>query len=983
MRQKDGDCLKFERTSRAILLASTALLVAGVALADPAPTTLPKLSGVIAGRVAVQQTGAANLQVTQSSASAVVNWRSFSVGSQAKVVFTDPTPHAITINRVVGPDPSVIAGQVRSNGRLVLVNQSGITVAGGAKIDAQSLVLSAPGITEANARAGKLIFDQPARAGAGVSNAGTLTVAQTGLAALVAPSVANSGVIRAPLGTVVLAGAEAHTVDFYGDGLLSIDVTRKVTTIPVGSDGKFVTRLVSNSGTIVARGGSVLLTAAAVEGLVSDLVNADGRITTSSGSGGGRIAITAAAGNIVVPASARISANATRNGNGGTVRIVASNGRTSQAGRVAARGAGRGRGGSVEVSGDQLVLGGAIDVSAPSGQAGSILLDPVDIVVTTVASTCVVAGCPTVLVPSALQAMSGNVTIAATGNVTIASPLDFTVPGSAQSVSLTAGGGIAVNAAITLVDNFYRLSMRAATGAITLAATINPGASGTLDLSAGGGISQSFGSIIAGSLLSSGGVTGAVTLLQPGNQIGTLGNFSTSGGFRLSDITGLSQTGTLTAHDALLSVVQGLTIGGSIIVADTLALAQGGAFFLTGSAALQPGIVLAANATIQASRLGLYAIDRNRITAISEDPTARIIGNNAGGAVVTGNIYSGNVKLTGANNAIAALDGFSLFAGGALALRSGTLLTISAPLLAPNVAIVTQPASGTAVVPGIAIGSDIIVPGVLSLISNGSIVRSGGVLTVGALTGSAIHLADFGLASSIGVLGDFAVSGSVLLVDNAIPLTIQGTVRTEFFTIAATGSLVLAGNIVTLGVSRSQSTGGVADGAGSTLSVLADAQGNAGFAQIGVSSILPLNGTIATVRIQLPSVGGSITLNNLSAPSADLVVFNPVGTISGNANVGGLLVVGRSGGTDLSGSIGTATTPTATTTTTSLSEPDDSYRMNACTVRSVTCRYGPVTEAPPTSGLVGGVLQPIGVKPGEIRVPLPGNAGLQSGPGGS
>ena len=70
-----------------------------------------------------------------------------------------------------------------------------------------------------------MVFDQPARPNAGSRTTATITVKQTGLAALVAPQVANSGVINAKLGHVVLAGAEDATLDLYGDGLVSIDVT--------------------------------------------------------------------------------------------------------------------------------------------------------------------------------------------------------------------------------------------------------------------------------------------------------------------------------------------------------------------------------------------------------------------------------------------------------------------------------------------------------------------------------------------------------------------------------------------------------------------------------------------------------------------------------------------------------------------------------------------------------------------------------------
>lgn len=943
---------------RAVLLASSALLVAGVAMADPAPGTLPKLAGVIAGQATVTQTGPAALQVTQTTTSAAVNWTSFSVGSQAQVVFSDPTPQSITLNRVVGPDPSVIAGQVRSNGRLVLTNQAGITVADGAKIDAQSLVLSAPGISEANAKAGKLVFDQPAQAAAGVDNQGTLTVAKTGLAALVAPSVANSGVIRAPLGTVVLAGAAAHTVDLYGDGLLSIDVTRHVSTDRNGG-----TALVTNTGTILAHGGTVQLTAAAVDGLVQTLVNADGRIDVSGRQVGGQVAITAVGGDIVQPAGGRIAANATVSGNGGAVRLLAS-GTTTQAGRIAARGAGGGAGGTVEVSGARLVLGGAIDVGAPSGLAGGILLDPTDVVVGNAPAG---PSASTYLSPADLQAMVGNVTIAATGSLTIGGALDFTVPGTAQSVSMSAGGNIAVNAPVTLVNKGYRLALVSSGGAITLAQPVSVGNTGTLDLSAPGGVNQTGGAIVAGTLLSSGGLSGAVVLMQPGNLIGVLGGLNDAGGrVAVNDGAALAINGALVAQNAYVSDAVGLTVAGSVSVAEQLVLVAGSGLVVSGAAASQPAIAILGGAVVLANALVLNVTNRGLSSAVLEDPAA-VIGSlvttgrvPSTGAAISGNIYAGDVRLAGTANAIGEIGGLVL-SGGGLSLRSQNLLTIAGPLQAPNAAITTLPATATTVVPGISITGDVQVPGTLSLISNGTIIRSGGAFTVGTLTGSAIHLADFGAASWINVLGDYSVTGSVLLLDNAVPLTIQGTVRTEFFNISATGSMVWSGNIVTLGVASGQS-------GGSTLTVVPDAGGNAVFQQIGVTSILPLNGTIATLKINLPAVGGTIVLNNLSAPAADLVVFNPGGAPSGTANLAGLLVVGRQGGTDLAGAIGTATSATAVPPATTLSSPEPGYRTDGCTVGTVTCLFGPVSlDLPRSPALVPAA----GLAAEEWVVPLP------------
>ena len=115
-----------------------------------------------------------------------------------------------------------------------------------------------------------------------MENRGNITIRQAGLAALVAPSVANSGTITAKLGHVVLAGARQTTVDMYGDGLVSIDVSGEVRKVPVGPDGKPVTALVTNTGVINASGGTVQLTARQADGLVTNLVDAGGRISANS-----------------------------------------------------------------------------------------------------------------------------------------------------------------------------------------------------------------------------------------------------------------------------------------------------------------------------------------------------------------------------------------------------------------------------------------------------------------------------------------------------------------------------------------------------------------------------------------------------------------------------------------------------------------------------------------------------------------------------
>ncbi|MGH7154604.1 MAG: filamentous hemagglutinin N-terminal domain-containing protein, partial [Acetobacteraceae bacterium] len=214
------------RRKRAILMVSTALqatvalVLAIPAGAQPAPNARPAGGQVVAGAASITQSPNVTT-ITQSSQRAAVNWKSFDVGAQQTVDFAQPNASAATLNRVTGANPSQIAGRINANGQVILINPDGVVFYKGSQVNAASVMVSAAGITNKNFMAGRMIFDQPAHPNARVENQGNITVKEAGLAALVAPQVANSGVITAKLGHVVLAGARAATLDLYGDGLLS------------------------------------------------------------------------------------------------------------------------------------------------------------------------------------------------------------------------------------------------------------------------------------------------------------------------------------------------------------------------------------------------------------------------------------------------------------------------------------------------------------------------------------------------------------------------------------------------------------------------------------------------------------------------------------------------------------------------------------------------------------------------------------------
>ncbi len=254
---------------------------------------------MVGGGVSIGQT-ANQTTINQSTQRGAINWRTFNIGSQQSVDFVQPSSAAITLNKVVTPNPSQIAGRIEANGQIVIENQSGVFFYKGSQVNTSGLMVTAAAsgnaATQAFLNGGKLALDQAAQANAAVVNQGHITVKQAGLAALVAPQVVNSGVITAKLGRVVLASGTKATLDLYGDGMLSIDVTGQVVQAPDGA-----LALVTNSGLIVADGGSVQLTANAADGLVQTLVNAGGTIRARTvGTKTGVVTLNAVRGSITV-----------------------------------------------------------------------------------------------------------------------------------------------------------------------------------------------------------------------------------------------------------------------------------------------------------------------------------------------------------------------------------------------------------------------------------------------------------------------------------------------------------------------------------------------------------------------------------------------------------------------------------------------------------------------------------------------------------
>src|SRR5436305_7423047 len=130
-------------TATAMQLVMRAALLAGAGMAVVFPAAANPQGGQVVGGAATIAQPTANLtQVNQSSGTAIINWQSFNIKSGETTKFVQPSTSALAINRVTGADPSVIAGQLQANGRIALINQSGVFFSQGSQVNVNSLIVT-------------------------------------------------------------------------------------------------------------------------------------------------------------------------------------------------------------------------------------------------------------------------------------------------------------------------------------------------------------------------------------------------------------------------------------------------------------------------------------------------------------------------------------------------------------------------------------------------------------------------------------------------------------------------------------------------------------------------------------------------------------------------------------------------------------------------------------------------------------------------
>ena len=365
-----------------------------------------------------------------------MRWNTFNIGSAARVQFDQPGSNSVVLNRVVSANPSEIYGTLSANGKVFLVNPSGIVFGKGSRVDVGGLVASTMSIDEGEFMNGRYRFERSGST-ASVKNDGDITASDGGLVALFGADVRNEGTIEAKFGSVILAAGESLTLT-EGEGLWSVAV-----------DPSTVATLIENRNIVQADGGVVLMGASTADGLVGTVVNTGEVRARTIGERHGRIML------IGDMESGRVEV-------GGTLDASAPDG---------------GNGGFIETSAAQVKVqdGSVITTFAPYGVRGTWLIDPTDFTISSGTASPTISGIGASTLLSSLAA--GDVTIvtaaagSGSGNINVNADLSW----SSNLLSLQAYGDININALMT-ASGTSRLDMKAGYS--------TPGfAGGTYDLS--------------------------------------------------------------------------------------------------------------------------------------------------------------------------------------------------------------------------------------------------------------------------------------------------------------------------------------------------------------------------------------------------------------------------------------------------------------------------------------------------------------------
>jgi filamentous hemagglutinin family protein len=973
--------------------------------APPLGFALPQGATAVSGQTSVRQTTPGQLDIVQGSARAIIDWTSFSIAAGERVNIAQPGSTSVLLNRVLGDNPSLIYGALSSNGSVWLINPRGIVFGASSQVDVGGLVASTLALAGDPFAPGRLQFSAGAGAAGELRSEGRISAAD-GSVVLVAPQLLQAGSITAR--RVGLAAASEVLVDVEGDGLIFFNArndrleSRLSVLGSVRADGGsaelraaartgFADTVLNLEGVVQARSIGVREGRIVIDGGAYGGTRVAGRLDAGSGSGvGGQVLVqgervlidsgavidasgaTAGGGiriggdlqgrnpelrnatTVSVQNGAVLRADAGLRGDGGRI-IVWSDDTTLFNGLASARGGALGgNGGFVETSGRRQlgIATGRVDVSAPAGRGGRWLLDPEDIVVADAGSAAypdlsdpaLPADASFTIQPATLNAVGGDVVLAASRDIKVQDALTLTTPGAGLSlqagrdigitaavttnngaVTLQAGNRIDINAAVSSGNGAIALTTGSAGLGLAAAARLDAG-SGNISLNGGGGDVLLLGALATSSTdaaairitnvaglslgnVATGGAAGQITLsfsgtggqgdgssIQAGRLVkqgsGTLvlsqanaydgGTLVSGGTLRIAGSTAGAGTGAIDIGSNTLDIASGARVNAALAVADggSVTSSSGGGTLGAGS------LNLAGGATLNlASSGGTLTVER--VVPASGGPTPESLRIGGGSVVLAAdNAYAGGTTVDANALLVLGAGGATGNAGaGAITLGSGATLRIDR---SGSLAL-TQNIAGASAGDGRLeqVGSGTTVLGGAN--SYGSTVVSGGVLQVG----------DGGSTGTLGQGGVSVAAPGRLRVQRSDTFTLDAALSGDGgLEQQGSGTTVLTAanagysGAITVGAGTLRVSGGAAGAGTGALAIGANTLDIAGGAALG-NDISVANGgrIVSSAGGGTLAAGGALTLGNgvvlglAGATGSPLTVARAIVDASGNGGI--------------------------------------------------------------------------------------------------
>ncbi|WP_115559266.1 filamentous hemagglutinin N-terminal domain-containing protein [Xanthomonas dyei] len=854
------------RRSPLALALAAALMLSAPAMAQVASTQLPTGGSIVGGTGTINAPNGTTQVIDQTGSRMALNWTSFDIGSAATVRFNQPSASSVILNRVIGGNPTQIFGNITANGQVFLLNSNGILFGNTAQVNVGGLVATTLGAQDINFINGNDVFDANGGIARG-SNAGTITAA-AGAVNLIGAEVLNSGTITANAGNITLAGADKVTLSFESGGFgVVIDKSLEF------AQGTFA---VNNSGSLIAPGGSISLSARAAQGVFDALVNNSGVVRAAGLAGGSDGSVSLVANGA---GSNGIVGNGSIDVGSGAISYV-SDVAVQQGGVLTAGNVSGSIGGNASFSGANKIANlGFLQVAGNLGLTNTIGLAQQGALTVGGTSTFslgnqaltlsdggnhfggsvgLTSGATQITDSGALTLSTlttGNLTAISTGTLNLGSG---TVTGALSATSNNGAIQQAGNAGLTVTGTS---DLQAGTGAISLTTAGNDFQQavslrgGTTQISDSGALT--LGTLATGNLtatssgalnLGSGAVTGALSATSNGGQISQTGALTVNGTSTLDSGNGgtaLSDSGndfvgalTLTGIGIAVRDANDLTIVGLIN-------GSNGAITLTAGGAL--------NLPAQAIATGTGALSLSAL----------------GGGLSTGGALSGSQVSLRARDALNL--GHSVQAGGNLQLTSDTgAITQTAGLLAVTGTTNATAAGGTGAISLGGAGNDF--GGAVSLTGSTVMVNDSNALTLGAIATNTLTATSHGSLN----LGQGSIGGIVTASSNGGAITQNGAL-----TLTGPATLNAGSGAISLGNGGNDFQGaltlvgtGIAVSDLDTLSVTSLTAGSGGDVTLtaGADLVLPAQAIdLGAGNLRLSAQGGTLaTKGALSANQINL-----------------------------------------------------------------------------------------------------------------